>query len=172
MGSVTHVTATATTLRPRLIATAAALLFVITSVWAGPASASVDDNPLGNFTQAERDLLESGEQATLTVDPTTGDFVAIDAAPSQVQPFGVVPNCSGDRACWQGYLSPHLWYGFDGTGASGTWHNRGNFKSNNYRAKLCWSYAGNNPCMSGFSGLNQTITFGTEVTGKSVELTR
>ena len=89
-----------------------------------------------------------------------------------MQPFGVVPNCSGDRACWQGYLSPHLWYGFDGTGASGTWPNRGNFKSNNYRAKLCWSYAGNNPCMSGYSGLNQTITFGTEVTGKSVALTR
>jgi len=26
--------------------------------------------------------------------------------------------------------------------------------------------------MSGYSGLNQTITFGTEVTGKSVALTR
>ena len=172
MGSVTHVAATATTGRPRLIA-AAALVFVVASVWAGlPASASVDEDPLSNFTQAERDLFESGEPAILTVDPTTGDFVAIDAAPSQVQPFGVVPNCSGDRACWQGYLSPHLWYGFDGTGASGTWPNRGNFKSNNYRAKLCWSYAGNNPCMSGYSGLNQTITFGTEVTGKNVELTR
>lgn len=170
---MTHATARATLLRPRVIASAAALLFVVASVWAGlPANAAVEDDPLSSFTQAERELFESGDPAVLTVDPITGEFVAIESATSQVQPFGVVPNCSGDRACWQGYVSPYLWYGFDGTGASGTWPNRGNFQSNNYRAKLCWSYAGNNTCMSGYSGLNQTITFGTEVTGKSVQLTR
>lgn len=163
---MTHASARATATRPRVVAAVAAVLFVVASVWAGlPATAAVEHDPLSSFTEAERDLFESGAPAVLTVDPTTGDFVAIESAPPQMQPFGVVPNCSGDRACWQGYLSPHLWYGFDGTG-------RGHFKSNNYRAKLCWSYAGNNPCMSGYSGLNQTITFGTEVTGKSVALTR
>lgn len=118
-------------MRPRVIAAVAAILFVIASVWAGlPAHATVHDDPLSGFTQAERGICSSpGQPAILTVDPATGEFVAIDAATSLVQPFGVVPNCSGDRACWQGYLSPHLWYGFDGTGASGTWANRGNFKS-------------------------------------------
>lgn len=159
-------------------AAAAAILLSLTAITSAlPANAAVTQGeqevgPLSEFTTAERELFESGEPAILTVDPATGEFLAIEAAPVTLQPFGVVSNCSGDRACWQGYLSPHIWYGFDGSGATGSWPNRGNFKTNNYRAKLCWSYSGTSPCMSGFSGLNQTITFGTEVTGTSVQLTR
>lgn len=102
---MTYATARATATRPRVVAAVAVALFVVASLWAGlPATAAVEDDPLSSFTQAERDLFESGDPAVLTVDPITGDFVAIESAPSQVQPFGVVPNCSGDRACWQGYL--------------------------------------------------------------------
>src|SRR5690606_18766852 len=80
LGSVTNTAARATTVRPRVIAAVAAILFVIASVWAGlPANATVEDDPLSGFTQAERDLFESGAPAILTVDPATGDFTAIDA---------------------------------------------------------------------------------------------
>lgn len=154
-----------------LIALAAALVPGASASAATPEIGHETDDTLSNLSVEERTLFFSGEPSIVSVDPRTGEFLSVRSAPAVAQPFGVFTNCAGDRACWTAQV-PLIWYGFNGSGATGTRPSRGDFKTHDYRAKLCWSYAGGSPCMTGFSGLNQTIAFGALVTGTSVELTR
>lgn len=109
-------------IRPTLTA---AIVVVAALGTASPAVAQTIDAPrpepaLENLSAQEQELFHSGQPAVLRIDPATGGFLSVEPAPAAVQPFAVYSNCSGDRACWRGCLSPHIWYGFDGSGVTPT----------------------------------------------------
>lgn len=120
-----------------------------------------------NLGKAEVELLESGAAVQVLLDADTGDVLSIKEQ-TTIEPSGVVPHCSGARACWQGHLSPHVAYGFNGTGATGTWANRGTFNTASYTARVCWA-APTLTCSSWY-GPSSTIGFDRPVTGKQVQL--
>lgn len=158
-------------LRSFLALAASALLAVgIAGLSSLPASAN---EPAVGFSQLDEDevaLFYSGEPVTVQVDPATGVFQSVELTEPEAQPRAVYPTCSGNQACWRGWLTPHLWYGFDGTGASGTWANRGAFYTGVYYAMPCWAWAGSTICTEAYLPPSHTTSWGVELTGKAVYL--
>lgn len=157
--------------KPISLATGVALAALVGLV--GFASPALADQP-PPLTPAELELIASDTPKIVTVDATTGEFTGVEAADVLVAPMGVVlNNCSGGRACWYGYYTPDAYYGFDGSGASGTWTSRGDFYSANYSARICWQLypgGGSTICSGGYVGHNTWITLGVRVIGKQVLL--
>ena len=151
-----------------------ALALAISVVLAGAGSATagdLDDPSLPLLSAEEIDLLSSGDPITVTIDAATGELTSVEATPVTFAPLGVTKNdCSGGKACWYGWLSPHAYYGFDGTGATGTWPNRGTFYSRDYYAKPCWLSGTSTVCSSAYLPPNTTALFAQELTGKRVYL--
>lgn len=165
-----------TTTRHRRLAGAMIGLLALTGAILGSAPAYAGDGSLSadefsDLSGSEIALLESGDPVTITIDPATGAFENVHATPVLTQPTSVYSTCSTGQACWRGWLSPHIWYGFDGSGATGTWPNRGSFYTGNYYAKPCWLYSGSTICAEAYSPKQSTITWGQELTGKRVYLT-
>ena len=113
----------------------------------------------------------NGENRRERIDPATGAFESVELTPVLIQPNSVYSICNTGHACWHGWLSPHIWYGFDGSGATGTWPNRGSFYTSGYYARPCWLYSGSTVCAEAYSPKYSTITWGQELTGKRVYLT-
>lgn len=145
-------------------AAVAAAAFTLTS----PALASSEPEPDGLSVQ-EQALLNSDDYKIVTLDPTTGDVVSVEASTRVAMSRAASKNdCSASRTCWYGWRSPHAYWRFSGTGTdSGTWPNRGDLNTENRAVKACWSYAGNSPC-SVRTNANSLMTWGVEVVGKSV----
>lgn len=143
----------------------------------GVVSAQAAASPaLSDLAQEEVSLLSSDQPKTVTIDPASGSVLSVTPG----QPFqtrAVKANCTGDYACWNG-RPPALSYGFNGSGSSGSWANRGSFETRNYTATLCWSH-GSPPFSTGYcmneqerAGKNSTIEFGSAITGTRVSLSR
>lgn len=156
-------------------------LWVIALVAGEAAGVQANEAPLATKTSstlAQKDmrLLGSDEPKTVTIDPASGKVLGVKRG----QPFAIMAvksNCTGDYACWNG-RPPALNFGFNGTGASGTWGNRGSFQTKNYTALLCWSY-GTPPYSTGYcmleaerEGKNSTLEWGSAITGTKVSLRR
>ena len=139
-----------------------------------PAYADDEGDTPAEFSELSSDeiaLLESDDPVTITIDPATGAFESVELTPVLIQPNSVYSICNTGHACWHGWLSPHIWYGFDGSGATGTWPNRGSFYTSGYYARPCWLYSGSTVCAEAYSPKYSTITWGQELTGKRVYLT-
>ena len=134
-----------------------------------PQSAHAEETD--SLSAAELALLESGDAVSVLLDADTGDIISVTEG-SAVQPLGVVANgCTTTRACWYGYSSPLIPYGFDGTGAVGSWAQRGTFLTKNYSASVCWLPPGTptQKCTAWF-GKNSSIGFNAAVQGTRVQL--
>lgn len=127
---------------------------------------------LDQLDESEVALLSSGEPLTIEIDPETGALLSVVLTGPVMEPMSVYTSCTGGQACWRGWLSVHIWYGFDGSGATGTWPNRGNFYSGVYDAKPCWAVGllGATQCTAVYLPPGTTASFGQELTGKAVYL--
>lgn len=168
-------TAQAPLWRGRLFIGIASLLALMSSVVlaAGPANAdSSGDLNVPSLSAEENAMLNSGVPVTVTIDPATGEFTGVEETHAGFQTFGVsTNNCSSGRACWSGYYAPDAYYGFNGSGASGTWPSRGHFYSGSYSAKPCWLSSGATVCSQSYLPKQTTATFqGARLTGKKVTL--
>lgn len=151
-------------------------LLVLIGATTGSPAAYGDNSDLGagQFSQldaAEIDLLNSDDPVTVTINPRTGEFMSVERTVSTpIAPMGVTKVCSTGQACWKPWKTPYAAYGFDGSGASGTWSHRGSFHSGNYYAKPCWLSGYRTVCAQAYSPKNATIVWGEELTGKKVDL--
>ena len=131
-----------------------------------------DDIIFPQLSSEENAMLNSGDPVEVTVDPATGKLVSVADASNLVEELSATQNdCSGSRACWLGWLSPHALWGFNGSGATGTWPNRGDFNTGVYWARPCWLSGGSTVCVETFLGPNTIITWGVELIGTRVDLT-
>ena len=164
-----------TTRHTRLAGATIGLLALVGAVFgSAPAYADDEGDTPAEFSELSSDesaLLESDDPVTITIDPATGAFESVELTPVLIQPNSVYSICNTGHACWHGWLSPHIWYGFDGSGATGTWPNRGSFYTSGYYARPCWLYSGSTVCAEAYSPKYSTITWGQELTGKRVYLT-
>jgi hypothetical protein len=162
----------------RMFKVAGGAALAVALIAGGSASAQAAQDPASpsGLALSEMALLGSDQPKTVKIDPASGAVLSV--TPGQpVQARGVKSNCTGDFACWNG-RPPALSYGFNGSGASGDWPNRGSFSTGNYTATLCWSY-GPTPFSKGYcmkeaerAGQNSTIEIGSVVVGTRVSLSR
>lgn len=148
---------------------AAALVLAVGMV-AGPATASEQDDRLGaNLTSEELALFDSDAPKVVVMNASTGVVTSVEpAAPEErAQIMGVSNGCSSTQPCWQAYTTPYANFGFSGSGASGTWTNRGNFYTKNRTAKLTWNNGVTGPWLPKNS-VGQFSSY--PVTGKRVQL--
>ena len=113
-----------TTRHTRLAGATIGLLALVGAVFgSAPAYADDEGDTPAEFSELSSDeiaLLESDDPVTITIDPATGAFESVELTPVLIQPNSVYSICNTGHACWHGWLSPHIWYGFDGSGATGT----------------------------------------------------
>jgi hypothetical protein len=154
----------------------AALAVALIGGGAASAQAAQDPASPSGLARSEMALLSSDQPKTVKIDPASGTVLSV--TPGQpLQTLGVKANCTGDYACWNG-RPPAASYGFNGSGATGDWPNRGSFSTRSYTATLCWSY-GPTPYSKGYcmkeaerAGQNSTIEIGSVVVGTRVSLGR
>lgn len=119
---------------------------------------------------AEVALLESDIPKVVEIDMMTGAATSVKEDNNQAQARGVFTNdCSSGKACWLPFYAGANAYGFNGTTTFGSWLQRGSFKTNNYAASICFSFAGSNTC-SVRTGKNTTIPLVYPATGTRVTL--
>ncbi len=155
----------------RLARSTLTMLFALMSVAAlwGLQPAHAEDGD--GLSVTELRLLETGGPVNVLLDAETGEIISVTEGTS-VQPLGAVRNgCTSARACWYGYASPLVPYGFDGTGASGSWPERGTFLTKKFTARVCWLPVAspNQLCTASF-GPNSSIGFNAAVNGTRVYL--
>jgi hypothetical protein len=159
-----------------LVGMSAVMLTLFGMAGIAPAHANEDNSSLANLSAESVDLYASDTPKIIRIDPGTGQVLSV-SPDSAAAARSVVQGCSGDVACWFG-RPPALNFGFNGSGGSGAWANRGSFQTRNYTALVCWSY-GTPPisvthCTPSDerAGKNSTIEWGSAVTGVSVSLSR
>jgi hypothetical protein len=150
----------------RMFKVAGGAALAVALIAGGSASAQAAQDPASpsGLALSEMALLGSDQPKTVKIDPASGAVLSVTPG----QPV---------QACWNG-RPPALSYGFNGSGASGDWPNRGSFSTGNYTATLCWSY-GPTPFSKGYcmkeaerAGQNSTIEIGSVVVGTRVSLSR
>ena len=169
------------TKRRALVGVAIGLLALAGTTFGG-STAFADSDPgndhysraeLPHLDAAEIDLMNSGQAITVSVDPATGQLMSVEET-ALIAPMSVTvtKTCTTGKACWKRWTTPYTDYAFSGTGtATGSWSNRGEFRSGSYTAKPCWRVGiGPTVCAQVFVPPNTTIVWGEKLTGVSVTL--